>query len=573
MSPFGGLSNQGAHMRHKVPAHRVTELSFSSSVTYDCPTMDIEMAAEFTTPGGRVLAIPGFYSGGGWHIRFSASESGEYTYTTRCSDTANAGLHGESGTIIVSDPPKPTGNALYDHGRVRVKPGSDYFEHDDGTPFFWLADDWWHGTSKRLDWPSGFRELLADRKAKGFSMINMAIGLACDVSAEQLPGENESGLPWGSDYSTLNSDWFDMADLRVMAIAEAGLVPGIFFCWGYWIMLLDEERIRRHVRECVARWGAYPVVYNLCGELMLAYYQTPDEKKEATVHEQQRRWLNIARYLQEIDAFSVPVSAHPFGQAGQSTVAVPDRTLIDFNMLQGGHGDVRVSQWSVQRAASVCADPDSMRPIVQGETCFEGMYNRTSPYGQRLVFWGQFLNGVRGHCYGAEGIWQMNTDEEPLGPSPHGQAWSYISWRDAMHFGGSTHIGRAKRLLEQYEWWRFEAHREWIEIPERSGGATESFAAAAGIPGHVRIVYFGQPYFRWMPPSKVLAIESGADYVARWFDPIIGLFADSPDLDFVRHYHVDPIPVEPDDNGSWIVPYPPVMQDWVLVLKHDRNER
>jgi hypothetical protein len=398
-------------------------------------------------------------------------------------------------------------------------------------------------------------------------MINMAIGLACDVSAEQLPGANEAGLPWGEDYATLNPGWFDMADLRVMAIADAGLVPGIFFSWGYWIMLLDEERIRRHVRECVARWGAYPVVYSLCGELMMPFYGTGTQSREATIAEQQKRWTNVARYLREIDAFGSPVSAHPFGQAGQATVAVPDRSLIDFNMLQGGHGDARVSQWSVQRTEKVCADPASMRPIVQGETCFEGMYNRTSPFGQRLIFWGQFFNGVRGHCYGADGIWQMNTPEEPLGPSPHGQAWSYTPWREAMHFGGSTHIGHGRRMLENYEWWRFERHREWVEIPERAGGATETFAAAAGIPREVRVIYFGQPYFRWMPPSKVLALESDVSYLARWFDPILGVFADSTDPQPHRHYHVEPMPVEPDDEGTWVVPYPPVMQDWVLVLE------
>ena len=542
---------------YTVPARRVLDLYLESTVDYVRPVSQAELEATFTSPSGTSLRVPGFASRSGWHVRFAGSEVGEYSFTTSCTDESNAGLHGVSGTVKVTARAGPTGNPLYDHGRVRVHESRAYFCHEDGTPYFWLADDWWHGTSKRLDWPEGFRELLADRTQKGFSMINMAIGLACDVSKEQLPGANEAGLPWGDDYEEINPDWFDMADLRVTAIAEAGLVPGIFFSWGYWIMLLNEERIRRHVRYCVARWGAYPVVYSLCGELMMPMYDTPPEEREEELAEQQRRWINIARYLRTIDGYGTPVSAHPFGQAEQATAAIPDRSLIDYNMLQGGHGDVRVSLWSLARTERILDDPGALRPIVMGETCFEGMFNRTSPFGQRLLFWGQFLNGLRGICYGAEGIWQMNTREEPLGPSPHGQAWSYIPWREAMHFGGSLHMGIGKKMLERFEWWRFERHREWVEIPERAGSATESYAASAGIPREIRVIYFGQ-YARMMPP-KILGLEPNVTYAARWFDPITGRWMPYTDI--------ESIPVEPDHDGTWVVPCPPVMQDWVLVLE------
>jgi len=50
-----------------------------------------------------------------------------------------------------------------------------HFEHLDGTPFFWLGDTWWMGLCKRLSW-DGFQELTANRKAKGFNVVQIVCG-------------------------------------------------------------------------------------------------------------------------------------------------------------------------------------------------------------------------------------------------------------------------------------------------------------------------------------------------------------------------------------------------------------
>ena len=51
-----------------------------------------------------------------------------------------------------------------------------HFEHEDSTPFFWLGDTWWMALS-RMHWPGDFKELVADRKEKGFNLVQVVAGI------------------------------------------------------------------------------------------------------------------------------------------------------------------------------------------------------------------------------------------------------------------------------------------------------------------------------------------------------------------------------------------------------------
>jgi len=118
-------------------------------------------------------------------------------------------------------------------------------------------------------------------------------------------------------------------------------------------------------------------------------------------------------------------------------------------------------------------------------------------------------------------------------------------------------VGLAKRLLERYEWWRFEPHPEWIE-PRWS---EEDFFGgyAAGIPGQVRVIYL--PTYVW-GGGQVKNLEPGVSYRAFLFNPADG---EETDLGLVV----------PDAEGTWPlltgadgVRRPlPIYQDWVLVLE------
>jgi hypothetical protein len=165
------------------------------------------------------------------------------------------------------------------------------------------------------------------------------------------------------------------------------------------------------------------------------------------------------------------------------------------------------------------------------------------------------LNGAAGHTYGANGIWQVNTSEQPYGPSPHGLAWGNTPWSEAICLPGSYQLGLGKRLLERYEWWRFEPHPEWVDPHWTEGDYMRAYAA--GIPGQLRVVFWPSTF----RSGLIKGIEPDVSYRALLFNPVNG-----EELSLGA--------VVPDENGDWALPIGngdwrvmPLYQDWVLVME------
>jgi hypothetical protein len=110
-------------------------------------------------------------------------------------------------------------------------------------------------------------------------------------------------------------------------------------------------------------------------------------------------------------------------------------------------------------------------------------------------------------------------------------------------------VGVGKRVLERFEWWRFEPHPEWLSATEEKD-ERGLIAAAAGIPGEVRVFYFAKK-----TKQKLLRLEPGVKYRATFISPLDGKENPLPE------------PLEADAAGSCAVPRGPINQDWVLVLK------
>ena len=96
------------------------------------------------------------------------------------------------------------------------------------------------------------------------------------------------------------------------------------------------------------------------------------------------------------------------------------------------------------------------------------------------------LSGAAGHTYGANGIWQVNTEAQPFGLSPRGQSWGGLPWDEAYRLPGSRQLALGKRLLERYSWWRFKPHPEWIEPHWHQDDYY--LAYVAGVPGERRLL-------------------------------------------------------------------------------------
>lgn len=554
--------------------NHVIELTFESTKRYEDPFNEIQLRVLITGPDNKHRSVPAFWAGERtWRVRYSSNLVGRHAYSTECSDIDNRDLHGNSGTIDVM--PYEGHNDLYKHGPVTRCHSRAYLEHLDGKPFYWLADTWWMGLCRRLPWPEGFQTLVEDRVTKGFSVIQIVAGLYPDMEPFDERGANQAGFPWDPEFRHVNPAYFDRADLKIGCLVEAGLVPCIVGCWGYYLDLFGTDAVKKHWDYLIARYGAYPVVWCLAGEAVMPYYLNEAfrnlEKRREYEKRLRREWTVLTRYVKSSDPFERPLTIHPtrFGHE-----MVEDPSLLDINMLQTGHESFSSLRPTVVMVKTAVKQTPKL-PVLNSEVCYEGIRGSSHSDVQRFLFWACALNGTCGHTYGANGIWQVNTREHPYGASPHGTSWGDTPWDLAYRLPGSQQAGIMKKLLERYRWWEFRTHPEWIELENEAEKELGPFAA--GIPGEVRVIFISALTNMGRYGIKVRAIEIGSRYRAYYYDPIKGDEYDLGDVapdrvtsDRVTLDRVTLDRVALDRNGSWQSGTIPIFQDWVLVLENYR---
>ena len=532
----------GAAALQKVETNRIAEISLVSEKSYQNAFMDVELDAIISQPDGTQLRVPAFWAGDNrWCFRYASAMPGMHAWRSECSDKGNPKLHGVTGKIEVTG---YTGaNPLLKHGFVKAATGKSYFEYADGTPFFWLGDTWWKNLCKRITW-EGFQELTADRKAKGFSVVQIVCGPYPDENFLQPSLENEGGQPYlAKDLSVINPKYFESADRRIKHLVDSGLVPAIVGAWGRGdcdsMKAFGAVNLKRHWRYLIARFGAYPVAWILAGEI-------PDGTKWGD-----GPWAGVARYVRGIDPYQHPLTCHTApgnGRRGNSG----DVNVIDYDMVGGNHNEsAAIGNGTLALVTSACAARPAM-PVLCGETCYEGHMQQGFGTVQRHVFWRNILSGAAGHSYGAAGVWHAGVEGD------HGNwgAWSrqpydWTTWKEGMNYPGSTQLGIGKKLMEQYPWWRFEPHPEWVEAG----------CFAAGIPGEVRFIYLPRRnIYNWNGP-EVKNLEPDVNWHAYYFDPATGRKFDQGTIKATaKAGDKDAKPVSFKKN----VPSP---QDWVLVFE------
>ncbi len=294
--PAGGV--------HQTETNVAVEVSFRAEKDHVNPLLDVTLDVVFTDPGGTQKTVPGFWAGGDqWKVRYASPAVGIHRYRTQCSDADDHGLHGIEGQIEIK--PYTGNNSLLKHGFPRVAEDRRHFAHADGTPFFWLGDTWWKCLCKRMTW-EGFQELAADRKKKGFSVIQIVCGPYPDEGPFEPSWENEGGMPYKTrDFKELNPAYWDYADRRLKHLVDAELVPAIVGAWGRAdcdaMKHVGVDGLKRHWRYLVARYGAYPVFWILGGEL------TNDTKWGVGP------WGEVGRYVRSIDPYRHPLTVHSGG--------------------------------------------------------------------------------------------------------------------------------------------------------------------------------------------------------------------------------------------------------------------
>ena len=211
-------------------------------------------------------------------------------------------------------------------------------------PGFWAGETNW-----RFRYASGkvgthtWRTECSDTNNSGLHGVTGSIPVAASTSTNAL-------FLHGPIRVASDQRHFEHADRRLNHLVDSGLVPAIVGAWGRGdcnsMEAFGAVNLKRHWRHLIARYGAYPVIWILAGEIA-------DETKWG-----QGPWAEFAKYVREIDPYKHPLSCH----TGQGRRGVDgDLCLVDYDMV--GEITMRGAPWQARRW------PFSPRPARRGPQC------------------------------------------------------------------------------------------------------------------------------------------------------------------------------------------------------------
>lgn len=525
-------------------------LTFEAAGTYDNPFLDVEIWAAFSAPSGRVIRREAYWDGGNvWRVSFAPTEPGAWAYTLEAPE--KTGLDGRAGALEAV--PYEGELAIYQHGFLKVSDNGRYFEHADGTPFFWLGDTHWEASwgerwdeSNHPGMQSQFCGMVDKRVSQGYTVYqtNLRSDMGPGVNHFWMEGEHpgergERDLP--------NVEFFqNELDRRMAYIADAGLVNALGQAWCFAINREGGIEHQKHLaRYILARYGALPIVWTLAGETA-GYDLTPE------VHQRHvDRWREVALEIERRDGYGTLQTAHytnerPFADYYQ------DESWFDFTLNQAGHGDYLITE---QDYADFFAKHPG-KPFVEGEAMYElcstleemGTRLCTADLLRRVAYMSIQLGGA-GFTYGAQGIWD-NVWEKVKEMNPFFAIFNRfnVTWVEAVDAPGATQMGYMRRFYEDVRFW------ELAPVTASDGGnlfANKTPLATATADRARIVAYYGDTARRSL---KIDGIDDAAIYRARWFDPREGTYAEGEE---VRA-----------QEGTLTLPAKPNLGDWLVVLEH-----
>ncbi len=429
---------------------------------------------------------------------------------------------------------------------LKVSPDQRFLMHDDGTPFFYLADTAWE-LFHRLNRKEALR-YLDNRRDKGFTVIQ-AVALAehGGLSEPNAQGDfplidNDPTHPattqGNSPDDAMQYDYWDHVDFIVDEANKRGLMIGFLPTWGdKWNKM----------------WGDGPEIFTpqnarIYGEWLGKRYRDKsiiwilggDRNIENDAHKVIIRAM--ADGLKSGDGGTHLMTFHPSGGQTSSTWFHGD-SWLDFNMQQNGHC-TNTDVWNrIERDRKLTPT----KPVLDGEPlyedhpiCFDAPKNGYSDAYEirKFAYWDVFA-GAAGHTYGNHTIWQMHASNRGKGingPTAY--------WTEAIDHPGGAQVQYLRRLIEARPY--FERVPAQDILPDARAGASHLQATR------------GQSYLfvysaDGAPFDLKLGAISGTKINAFWYDPRtgtqlpIGTFVNQNTRQFT-----------PPTNGH--------DADWVLVL-------
>jgi hypothetical protein len=396
---------------------------------------------------------------------------------------------------------------------LQVSPDKKTFELYNEEHFFWLGDTCW-SASWKAKWEE-WETYVNYRSKQGFNVLQICSIPYEDCTnmkyfARQPFGLTENG-DW--DYENIHSEYFEFFNKMVSYANKKGLIVAIVLLWWNYIpnARLWTHPMPRSVMTMIQAKKYIKYMVDLLKDRDVVWLLTGDDTYYGDGVQEFNK--EIGRTLKEYDAQNRLITEHPSRLSGEF---FHNEKWLDFNMIQSSHFDAH--QNLSYELSKEEYERTPQKPVVNAEICYE--WHKGFDYGHRFnrkdvrrAFWWSVLEGsLAGITYGAEGIFNWISDEE-IENNAYPNIW--ISCGRALYNPGANDLIRAKKLLEEIEWYKLVPSNERIlNKPARHISCASSTD---------KLVAYIPPY---TPPTEgIIELDLSdipTDAVAKWWDPSKG---------------------------------------------------
>ena len=523
------------------------EIILHSTVAYDNPYVATEIDATFTHTDGTEITLPGFWmQGNTWAVRFSPTKVGEWSYRITCKDTSNTGLF-ETGKVIATE---ATGSTdIAQHGFVTTVKDQRYYQHADGTPFFWLGDTNWQAFTQLstticnypgCDCGSQFKHIVDDRVEKGFTVYQTYF----------VPegGNGEPGLWLDSWFQKPDTTLFnEKVDEMFAYLHEQGLTIALGLgCHSSTMNKMRLDAVLRFTRYVVARYACYSVVW-ISGQEITESYPSATEGYDSF-----DCYMALSSLIEELDGYKHPNSAHTTKTYEHEFQQALDHSdWHDAFLPGGGHGPIPSK--SMYEGFYNARGAGYAKPLIEGEANYEDIncLYFTGYEASRISAWKAMLCGCAGFTYGVTGIWAGCFSTESFTGWYDGfRDSSYEPWYMGLDKPGSFEMTYMKQFFRDVGPW-YDLIPRYSDRSYATLNSREDCVFASTEDNALMVLYFYGEAFKQR--SVIRCLDSEKSYDAYWFNPRTGKY----------------IPVAKgisSEDGRYTVPELPNQSDWVFLL-------
>lgn len=567
------------------------DIELTAETHFDNPYNDVEVWLDLEGPGFS-KRVYGFWNGGQeFVVRVLADAPGTWRWKSGSSPD-DKGLSGQSGSFeAVAWNDAELADNPNRRGMVQATEDGRGLQYADGTPYFLIGDTWWALPSFRFPLeeidnpkPLGPGATLNDyahyRKNQGYNCVGLiAVQPAwandghaqalqmedgtCIRSAWKQPGtesakdmHNEGGRPFEfpgkvpgfedvfPDVDRINPEYFKALDKKIDYLNSLGFVPFI-------------EAARRDTGQAWKKFHDWPISYARYVHYLFTRYQANITILSPIHYDFYNQTITAAEYNEACNLVVDKWGKLPFGTM---LSANPNpSTLVNFgdadesrwlDLHQSGNVREHYTYWYLMDIFN--AEP--AKPAINGEPYYAGLHQLGDPYPLRTEpnseedefyvrsgLYGSFLSGgLAGFIYGAEGIWQADTEDESLY-----KMWDSFQWRSAEQI---QHI-KTFAMVKGARYRQLEPNVELV-VPNKSGPGFSYYGwsyCARTKEKDWFLLYFEKGA---EPAAEVRGVLSAATYRPTWFDPREGVWLEAGELIIVAPSSVLTLPERPDD-GDW----------------------